>query len=262
MLVFHTSKRTAQPSTNSSETTCMGIRCWLVVLPCLGGLVRCADAAEPAPDDGWQPTAQWYRIEVPVWRVAPRHKPFFSRLPSDFRVQQLADRTTLQKVAGLGRPVYHACPGVPLRVGQRMRIVYSLTRRGRSGGTPVPYFGVRDDQGLERVLFLFGSFPKADEVHEIVVERLRDGFRAKRGQRVVEEPAVDRNSGNLADPLFVFFHMNDTSEVVIHEVATSEPPETEPAPERADVVQSRCEAPQRRCRAKGLINLRLRFRRR
>ncbi len=194
-------------------------------------LLSSAANAQFAPNDPWQPTKRWHRIDAVEWKVAPRHQPFTDRWPEEMRVRQAEGKVILRKTGGAH--ARHICPDRPLQAGERMRIVYSLTEAGRGGGTPVPYFGLRDRRGQECVLFMFESFPRADEVHEIVVQRSDSGFRASRDQRVVDRPEVGPDFRNLTDPVYVFFHMNDTSEVVIHELATAkwpEPPEVIPDP--------------------------------
>jgi hypothetical protein len=101
-----------------------------------------------------------------------------------------------------------------------MAIKYRLPLQGRRGGTPVPYFGVRDEAGEEKVILMFSSRPKPDEVYEILLFREGDRF------GVIHKGFVSavQFKGD-SDRAYAFFHMNDISRVVVEEIRLPSPPE-------------------------------------
>ncbi len=156
------------------------------------------------------------------WKVAPRHKAFFAALPEDPGITSSSGSTIIKKT---GNPVdrklvppsaYHVCPDFALTAGDRVMLRLSIPGPPSRGSSPVPYFGFRDAEGNELVL---GELVADFKEHVILVQCLgSDGFALIDGNFCNPLGPVDE----LVPPLYVFFHMNDASELKIHELKLSE----------------------------------------
>jgi hypothetical protein len=155
------------------------------------------------------------RIEQPGWWIAPTDQPLRDEIPENIEISYGDESVVIHKSGG--RETYHACLATPLEEGRCLVIRFSLTVRG-GGGTPVPYFGVRDEKGAGSVLFLFGSGPDPGKVFEIMIDNNDGAYTALYDGRL---KTMDISSFALKDfdsPGYIFFHMNDVSEVVIHDI--------------------------------------------
>ena len=143
-------------------------------------------------------------------RVAIRHEPFLNALPENLTWTCTNGTVDIKRTPG-GKS-HHVCVDSVLRDGLCGAIRFRLLTRG-GGGTPVPYFGVRDANGSEEVLVLFSSYPKAEEVHEILLFRAGSRFGALYKNRLKTVLA-----GDLEENVYPFFHMNDKSRIFIEEI--------------------------------------------
>lgn len=153
-----------------------------------------------------------------VWRAAPRHGGFLPSLPRDLAVTREADLTIIKKTGNrVGRPpapspTYHVCPAIELTDGDRLSICISIPTTASGGGDPVPYYGVRDGQGNE---FVLGFLSASGEEHTLWIQCLgKDALALADGRLETQGHRVD----DLVPPLFVFFHMNDTAQLNVHEL--------------------------------------------
>lgn len=149
-------------------------------------------------------------------RTAPRHRPFTEKLPAELTIDTHEGSVDIRKSGGTS--VYHVSLDYVLPNGPCVSIKYRLPARGRRGGTPVPYFGVRDEAGEEKVILMFSTYPKPDEIHEILLFREADQFGAIHKGFM----STVRFKGN-SDRAYAFFHLNDISRVVIEEVRLPNP---------------------------------------
>jgi len=163
-----------------------------------------------------------------AWRVALRQKTLFDEIPPDIRIQNKSQTVVIQKTGNpRGRPVspsptYHVCPDLPLEDGDRALVTLSTPLRSTRGGTPVPYFGIRDAQGHEHTLGVLGGFAGDGKTHTILVQRVGNQGLATLDGKLVSlqmRPPIQE----LVPPIFLFVHMNDTSEVVIKSIQFSRP---------------------------------------
>jgi len=161
-----------------------------------------------------------------AWRVALRHKALLDEMPTNIKIQSKSQTVVIRKTGNpKGRPVapsptYHVCPDVPFEDGDRASVTLSTPLRSTRGGTPVPYFGIRDARGHEHPLGSLGGFAGDGKTHTILVQRVgNEGLAILDGKLAslqVRPPIKE-----LTPPIFLFFHMNDTSEVVIHSIQFS-----------------------------------------
>jgi len=156
-----------------------------------------------------------------TWRVALRHYPFFATLPEDVEITSESQSAIIKKKGNsIDRPIapsssYHVCPDCVLTAGDRVKLRISIPSQPSRGGTPVPYFGFRDTNGTELVL---GNLIDDNKVHEILVQCLgSDGFASYDGVFANRYGVKE-----LVPPVYIFFHMNDTSELKIHEFRLTE----------------------------------------
>ncbi len=161
------------------------------------------------------------RLARPGWKFAVRHNPFSTVLPNGMDVRHRDGKVVIHKERG--KVSYHACFDRPLRNGNRFVLRFSLPVRG-GGGTPVPYFGLRDVNGEEFVFVLFSSYPRPDEIHEIKVTQSGDTYIVIYNGRIQRQLNTRYKLKQLKSPPYLFFHMNDLSEIVIHDVLTDAPP--------------------------------------
>lgn len=157
-------------------------------------------------------------LENTAWRAAPRHGGFLPALPRDLAVTRDADVTIIKKTGNpvvrfpAPSPTYHVCPAIELTDGDRLSIRISIPTTASGNGAPVPYYGVRDGQGNE---FVLGFLSASGEERTLWIQclgtdamALADGKLETQGHRV----------NDLVPPLFVFFHMNDTAQLNVHEL--------------------------------------------
>lgn len=144
-------------------------------------------------------------------RVAVRHQPFLDVVPTNLTVESVEGKADIVRTPG--GTSHHVCIDRHLLDGPCAAIKFRLPTQGSGGGTPVPYFGVRDESGKEEVLVLFSSYPKQDEIQEILLFRRGDLFGALYNDQVKSV----RIKG-FGENIYVFFHMNDTSRILIDEV--------------------------------------------
>lgn len=145
------------------------------------------------------------------FRAAHRHRPFATGNLDDLTFEMYEGAMVIKK--GGGTSVYHVSPDFVLPSGPCISIKYRLPTQGRRGGTPVPHFGVRDETGEEEVILSFSTYPKPDEVHQILVFRNGDRFGAIHKGFV----SVVRFKGD-SDRAYAYFLLNDQSQVVLEEI--------------------------------------------
>jgi hypothetical protein len=162
-------------------------------------------------------------VDLPVrtdtaWRAAPRHGGFLPVLPRNLAVISEADVTIIKKTgSAVGRfpapsPTYHVCPAIELTDGDRLSIRISIPTTASGDGDPVPYYGVRDGQGNE---FVLGFLSASGEERTLWIQCLgTDAMALADGKLETQGHRVD----DLVPPLFVFFHMNDTAQLNVHEL--------------------------------------------
>ncbi len=168
--------------------------------------------------------AELHVCEDLPWRVAVRHKPFLAEQPIDVVIEGPANAVSIRKTVRevSTAATYHVSPYLVFNDGDRAAITFSTPVRSAGGGTPIPYFGLRDAQGHEHTLCDLGSFGGDGKKHSILVQRVgNEGLALLDGRLATLQmrPPVEE----LAPPIFMFFHMNDTSEVVIHSIQFSRP---------------------------------------
>jgi hypothetical protein len=137
-----------------------------------------------------------------------RGKPF-SDIPAEhLNIQTIPGSAIIDKLPG-GASSYQICIDIPVRKGTR-----ALLRFKYAGlGTPVPYFGVRDDHGRGDPVILFPSSPP-DTVHEILFMREDNWVAARLDDRMIKVSRVNK----LSEPVRMYFHMNDISHIALEEV--------------------------------------------
>jgi hypothetical protein len=171
--------------------------------------------------------------EVAGFRIAIRHKPFLDEMPDNLSITVEGQTTLIAKPGG--PEIYHVCPDLVMGDGSLAVIRFRLTTLGTRGGTPVPYFGVRDEEGNERVLTSFGSYPDRSKTHEVRVwvkggkaGASQDGQAAFKTKQIHGTPGTIREE--LSENVYLFFHMNDTSSIVLEEIRVGqyEPPMLSP----------------------------------
>lgn len=162
------------------------------------------------------------------WQVAPRQEPFLEALPEDLSITVEAVQTRIAKTGNpLDLPVspspsYHVCPSFELRADDRALLRFSIPSPPARGGTPVPYFGLRDADGEEAILLFINDSMHNGEEHEIRVYCTgHDGFAFLDGSLQFQRTY---KVNELRPPLFMFFHMNDTSQLIIHELRLNRSP--------------------------------------
>lgn len=154
-----------------------------------------------------------------AWRVALEGKPVMADVPEGLSITRENGNTLVAKYGG--RVQYHLCVGRPLLEGDRIAIKFSIGDKKAPGSTPVPYIGLRDEQGGMEIFFNPHQFRKADEIHHVLVECNANGYIATydRGGAETLVNGLELRSYQYrmrASPPHFFFAMNDVSEVVVH----------------------------------------------
>lgn len=161
-----------------------------------------------------------------AWRVGVPNMSFPNTIPADIKIQSRLQTVSIRKTGNpKGRPVapsptYQVCPEVPFENGDRAAVTFSTPIRPTRGGIPVPYFGMRDARGRQHTLGDLGVFAGDGKTHTILIQRVgNEGLAVLDGKLATLQmrPPVEE----LTPPIFMFFHMNDTSEVVIHSIEFS-----------------------------------------
>jgi hypothetical protein len=144
-------------------------------------------------------------------KIAPRQKPFLDAAPPNVQIESSDGTTVITKSSG--PETYHASINHQLTEGSCFAAKFKLPTPATRGGTPVPYFGIRDARGQEQVLVSFSSFAKPDKTYEIFLFRKGDVFAAFH-DGTIKSARMKDTSG----PIFPFFHLNDRSSVILVEV--------------------------------------------
>lgn len=156
-----------------------------------------------------------------TWKVALRHKAFLDVRPNDVAISIHPGTTIIDKTGNppggpiAPSPAYHVCPSVELEADDRAVVRFSIPRTSSRGGTPVPYFGLRDADGNELVL---GGLIDDSKEHEIRIQcHGADSFAFYDGKL----QARNGQHGKLTSPLLLFFQMNDNSQLKVSDIRFS-----------------------------------------
>jgi hypothetical protein len=174
---------------------------------------RLADIESLARAAFQQRFAELPELASATWRIALRYQPFTDGLPEDVTIVREGGHTIIRKQAASNS--YHVCLDQALADAAQVKIRFSLNKQGEVGSAPVPYVGIRDE-AAEQIFFPLPSRPRSDEIHEILLERRGNSFTALYKEQVRSNVLYDPGKFNGAP--FLFFHMNDDSEIVVHSV--------------------------------------------
>lgn len=162
-----------------------------------------------------------------TWQVAPNQKPFLQKPPNDITITTDPLQTRITKSGNPPNhpvspsPSYQVGPSFELLPGDRALLRFAIPTTPMRGGTPVPYFGVRDAKGKDVFLIHIGDPNHDGKEHEIRIQcTSSDAFAFFDGSLQHEAVTIRE----LQPPLFMFFFMNDNSELVIHKVQLSRDP--------------------------------------
>jgi formylglycine-generating enzyme required for sulfatase activity len=133
----------------------------------------------------------------------------FSLVPEEYlTIQKAGSSAVITKLGGAGS--YEVCVDIPVVEGTRALLKF----RAHGPSTPVPYFGVRDGKGHAAIITLFSSFHDPDAGHEILFVREDNWVAARFDGGMVSVARLDQ----LEEPVRMYFHMNDTSKIILEEV--------------------------------------------
>ena len=166
-----------------------------------------------------------HALENPSWRIAVHNGPLLDELPKNVDVSSNSQISTIHKSARSDN--YHLCLGVPFEDGDRALITFSLPLSSVRGGTPVPYFGLRGSEGVRTGLCHLSHFNGDGKRHTLLVERIGDEGLVVIDGQIPQTILPGRKE--LPATVYVFFHMNDESRIVIHDIQLSGTPESETA---------------------------------
>lgn len=150
------------------------------------------------------------RVEQIDLQVGIRHQAFLEQMPEDLEI--ILQNGTADVTKSQGPTTYHLCLNYVVPEGPAAMVRFRLPIQGRRG-TPVPYLGVRDEFGNEAVVINFNSRPNPHHSYELFMYRAVNQIGV-----LYEDRFYSTHLNRLGDSLYIFFHMNDESRVVIEEV--------------------------------------------